>query len=302
MKQAKEKQALGNNARMRSIADDLLAYFENGETLGKDPHTLLEESFDEARSLISQALDYTEGKSVFNCVLVGAWKSHQKAMLTQAMIAEGFNPLTDWFHDRGNINNLSWSPGSNIGHLKDVATRNLLEDQLAVCEVEGPGLRNAQGGNLYHTLALLSPNEFADTLGRLFSYAERLGKNEQLVAPRIAWINERDDQGNTPLHVLWGTDVLREVFDDEMPFPSAMEALNQDCADATMTAYELGADLMATNHKGERVSALMAQRKPEGLDERGQEILEIARSLEHGRQMDNDTPAAQVRNKPGNRL
>lgn len=256
--------------------------------------SLSDDAFWQAMNLVKAGLDYeaceatedetTTGNTVFGLLEGRIENNRQVSRLVNQMIDHGFNPL------RATLDEL-------LNLFKNSRRIEMLAEHLLLKEAQGVGLRDAQGGNLYHWMAVYD-----------------LWGLEILVQPLIrgnpspeqqAWINQVNDNGDTPLHVLWGEAAEKYTQEGRTGTAAVARAQRVNIWSAHTTKHLMcwGADVLATNQQGLTAWDLMSRRDLAWVgSEEEAPVLRETLSIIENKIMDRDTAQAKARGKSGLRL
>lgn len=283
-----------NTERLRDIARDIPGAIDAGVILDKktSPLRLSDKAFDEVASLIESGMDYRGAMGAFTQLLSCTQDDRQTRLLTERMLENGFNPLQDL--------------GDHLSTLLTLnAPRRLLSGEMARLEYIGQGLRDETGGNFYHAMARLAPREWRVGLEAVWGAIQEVDMARPGSQVKIEWLKAADNQGNTPLHLLWSEQARDSVMGlgkNTPEFKQIEDQLNRSCAMSTDIARRLGADLTLANAQGQHLWDLIKERDLSGLDEIGRKAIEPILALELRAQMEDQTPNIPGRGKPGIRL
>lgn len=256
---------------------------------------LTDTDFLEAMQLVKGGLDYAwlDHRLVSNMV------EHLKdpaqiGQLIEAMIEHGFNPLQ--------------ACEAEMPKLCAEPLLEPIERALAEREAMGRPLRDAQGGNLYHAIARHRYTDLETVLARLAEDLSRPDKEHTSgsVDGRLSWIHAQDENGNTPLHVLWSDEVVgqagRQLVQIYGTLAKAANFANRRGLMTTGLMMDLGADLITPNHQGVEVIDLLVHTNADTLNPIDKKILDRIIAITQNSQLLRDTPGAGGRTRPGPRL
>lgn len=244
-------------------------------------------------------LDYNlmdgEGYTLFGQVVVTFEDELRSWELLERMIHHGLNPLASSKPEQLAEQALVFEHPSLLLKME----RCLAE----LDEPDFPAYRSEAGGNLYHALAALTP-------GRMAVHMEMLRYTPEPHPALLLWITEANDNGDTPLHVLWGskTDLPRKFGEQwSQDFPEHLDMqipfINVLSVRATTDMLALGADLLTPNHKGHTAFDFMMRRDMAHLeDEQAAELAQEIIASTQGRILERDTPSPPKANKAPVRL
>lgn len=286
--------------RWQRMMRSVFLFHNRNKVQGIEQRGLSEIQLELAFDLIEEGLDYEardrNGASVFGNLINTVGNTYLVCNLLWEMIKQGGNPLKAPKFDQFQL-------------FKHKGACEELERILAQEEAEGRGLRNETGGNLYHSQAELCLAGLANNLVALTRQQPGRGqkpfKHNEL--GRMPWLNARDDQGNTLLHVLWGIDAIRWTLEDPLndPRPDRRppheDSLLTNRLSLTNHLLDFGANFLDTNHAGVRVWDLIEAYDFPGWAE-DMDVIKKWRVTTETRILDMDTPGAQLRSRPTARL
>lgn len=267
-------------------------------------------AYGECLVLISSGLDYLEennGQTVIGALLAYVDVKEQREGMLLSMFNHGCNPLR--------IKEIDFS-----GIIQEKNLIDLLQNHLALEEFKGVGVRDEQGGNFYHALALRNSWRLGDAVFELYAHlhlspAEQMkrvghlsGYSKQRERGQMAWVQGRREDGKTPLHVLWSKDMLTNegiTGLDGQGVTGGVRVLgiNKNCAGTAQTLMILGADMLAEDNQGITPWHLMRQRVEACPDPKPNPRIDAIFAHTEARVLERDTPGSKnTQHKPGPRL
>lgn len=254
--------------------------------------SLNDEKYPQALALIEEGLDYEtldlDGKSIFALMMIALTDRKQEEQLAMRMMDKGFNPLLMPADDQRLI-------------YRDWGYTTTFETVLGGFEALGDGLRNASGGNLYHSISALAPTQLCHVMDK------SNWKGERYHDARQSWIEARDDDGYTPLLRLWDPKTWEDTKTEATKWhPTGNLGFQQEMTHLiSRGSYRLfiqGADLLAATPDGIQAWDWMEAHAGANLRQEDVPFFDFVRALTEKQRMTDKTGMAVGRNKPGARL